>query len=356
MNKHDKISKLLTASALGELSPEAQTEVETHLSECHRCSSELKRLQTLLDCTGRISELSPDDRMCESAKQAVFAAVDSEKNQPSPRPNAGLERIWRTIMYSRTMKFAAAAVIAIVVLGGITFWPGGNSQNGRWWLGPPAVWGQEIMAVLDATKAVTCREQCVRIMPDGSEHKTGNWHILFESSNSYRRDIYYKDVLVETQWYVTNGDGMLQHSVNFELKSYFTSSKGGGFVNSDPVDRMRFYVRLIDEADRLLGEKIIDGVNCVGFEISASKYGDYPEERVNCIWFDIETRLPVRIEHHGISISVAGHADIPATLIQDQFDYDPDLPADTFVPSIPEGFIFGHPEEILASREKERKE
>ncbi|TFG47806.1 MAG: zf-HC2 domain-containing protein, partial [Candidatus Brocadiia bacterium] len=94
MNKHDKISKLLVSSALGELSPEAQAEVKTHLTECHQCNSELKRLQRLLECTGRISELSPDDQICESAKQAVFAAVESDKNQPSPGPNAGPERIW----------------------------------------------------------------------------------------------------------------------------------------------------------------------------------------------------------------------------------------------------------------------
>jgi len=137
MNKHDKISKLITASVLGELSPEAQVEVNTHLNECPQCSSEFKRLQTLLECTGCISELSPDEQMCESAKQAVFTAVENEKEQPSPRPNAGLEHIWRTIMYSRKMKFAAAAVIAIVVLGGISFWPG-NSSNRPWYLGPPA--------------------------------------------------------------------------------------------------------------------------------------------------------------------------------------------------------------------------
>ena len=99
MNKHDKISRLLVASALGELPPEAQAEVNAHLTECHQCSSELKRLRALLECTGCISELSPDDRVCESAREAVFTAVESEKNQPSPGPNAGRELIWITIMF-----------------------------------------------------------------------------------------------------------------------------------------------------------------------------------------------------------------------------------------------------------------
>ena len=164
MNKDDKINRLLTASALGELSPEAQAEVKTHLNECPQCSSELKRLQTLLECTGRISELSPDARMCESAKEAVFATVESEKNQPSPGPNTGPESIWKKIMYSRTIKYAAAAVIAIVVLGGISFWPDGSPQNGKWWLGSPAAWGQEIIAELEKIEALVYRDQSVFVM------------------------------------------------------------------------------------------------------------------------------------------------------------------------------------------------
>ncbi len=192
MNKHDKINKLLAASALDELSPEAQAEVKTHIAECHQCSSELKRLQTLLECTGRIRELLPDDRMCESAKQAVFTAVESEQKQPSPRPNTGPELIWRTIMYSKIKKLAAAAVIAMVVLGGITFWPGGNPQNGKWWLGSPAAWGQEIMAELEKIEALVHRDQSVFVGRYGSTHVSGTWSRNYDATDRSREDRYYE--------------------------------------------------------------------------------------------------------------------------------------------------------------------
>ena len=71
MNKHERLNKLLVDFVLGELSQQQEAEVRTHLIECHQCSSELKRLEALLECTGHISELSADKRMCESAKQAV---------------------------------------------------------------------------------------------------------------------------------------------------------------------------------------------------------------------------------------------------------------------------------------------
>jgi outer membrane lipoprotein-sorting protein len=247
--------------------------------------------------------------------------------------------IWRIIMKGKMIKLAAAAVIAIVVLGGISFWPGG-SDAGKWWLGPPKVWAQEILDELNAIKGVTCRERIVHVMSNGSEHVSMTWMKFYVSHDSYRRDIYDDDFLREIQWYVPDGDGMLQHSIRYDLNSYFAKTGYGDFGNYDPVERMRSYVSRLDEADQLLGEEVIDGYNCVGFEISSGMSGD----RVDCIWFDKETRLPVRVEHRGMPVT--NEPDMTSTIIQDDFDYNPDLSADTFVPQTPEGFIFGHPDDL----------
>jgi len=91
----------------------------------------------------------------------------------------------------------------------------------------------------------------------------------------------------------------------------------------------------------------IEKCNCIGFEISASKYGNNPAEWTDCIWFDVETKLPVRMEKRGRPVT--GHPQETITIIQDQFDYNPALSADTFVPYTPEGFVFGHPDDIRAA-------
>ncbi|HUU18201.1 MAG TPA: hypothetical protein VMW72_13715 [Sedimentisphaerales bacterium] len=272
----------------------------------------------------------------------------SAANQPN---------IWRTIMKNRIPKLAAAAAIAIIFLGGITFWPSSDSKNGKWWLGPQAAWGQEILAKLDTIKGVTCREQTIWIEPDGSRHTSSTWDILYVSSDSYRRDIYDGDLLREIQWYVPDGDGTLQHSIRYDLKSYFTHSGEGSFGDYETIERMRFFVRLLDEADKLLGEKVIENRNCVGFEISAGKYGDNPQEWLDRIWFDVDTKLPVLIEKERGCPRDKTQTDFsPSITVQDQFDYNPELPADTFTPKTPEGFINAHPDEIQAAREKEQKE
>ncbi len=256
-------------------------------------------------------------------------------------------------MRTRKARLAMAAVIALAVVGGMTFWPSGGSDSEKWWLGPSAAWGQEILAALDAIKGVTCREQTVLVMSDGSEHPSSTWDIFYVSRDSYRRDIYDGSVLREIQWCVPNGQSTLQHSVRFDLGSYFAHTGEGSFGNYDPIDRMRFYVHFLDEADRQLGTKVIDGCECVGFEISAGKYGQNPAEWMDCIWFDVETRLPVRIEQRGRPST--GHPEWTYTTIQDQFDYNPNVSADTFVPKTPEGFIFGHPDDIQAARETTQK-
>jgi len=210
------------------------------------------------------------------------------------------------------------------------------------------------LAALDTVKGVTCREETVLVNSDGSEITFDTWNILYVSHDSYRRDIYDEGILREIQWYVPDGEGTLQHSVRFDLESYFTHTGEGSFGDYDPVERIRSFVRQLDKADKLLGEKVVEGRDCVGFEISASKYGDNPEEWIDCIWFDVETQLPVRIEQR--NRPVTGRADKTFTIIQDQFDYDPGLSADTFIPRIPEGFIHGHTDEIRPVREKERNE
>ena len=365
MNKHDKISKLLAASALGELSSEAQAEVKTHLAECHQCSSEFKRLQTLLECTGRIRELSPDDRMCESAKQAVFAAVENEQNQPSPGPNVGLELIWRTIMYSRTMKLAAAAVIAMVVLGGISFWPGGNPQNGKCWLGSAATWGQEIMAELEKIEALVYRGQSVFVSRYGSTHVSGTWSRNYKAKDRSREDRYYEhtdedtfgpsnpeSILQHVTYKVPEGQDLISYGVSYQHECYTIKTNEGGAYKRDPVERLRFYVNLLDKADRILDTATFEDRECVGFEIDTSKYGNNPEGQIDRIWFDVQTKLPVRIEKHGRPNSQPGETH---TFIQDQFEYYAQVPAEMFEPEIPEDFINAEPREVHAAKEKQQK-
>ena len=284
--------------------------------------------------------------------QRIFSNVtQSLDKQEKLKSGVAKPDIWRTIMKSKITKLAATAVIILVILGGVTFWPDGSSGSGKWWLGPTAAWSQEILNELNTIKGISCHEQIEIVLADGSKLNFNTSDMLYISKDSYRRDIYDGDFLKEIQWYIPDGNSTLSQSINFDTKSYFIQRGEGSFGNRDPIERMRFYVGLLDKADSLLDEEIIEGRTCVGFEISTNKYGSNPEGWFDCIWFDVETKLPVRIEQHGRPVT--DQPDKTCTIIQEQFDYNPEFPTDTFIPWIPEGFTYGHPDDVRATMEQE---
>jgi len=367
MNQHEKIKRLLVDFALGETPQRRENEIRTHLAECPQCSSELKQIEALLECTGRIRELSTNAEMCESAKQAVLEAVESKEiRRPAAGPKLSLEHLWSTTMDIRIMKLAAAAAIAIVVLGGVTFWRRGDPENGEWWLGPAAAWGQQIIAELEKVEALVYRSQSVFVGRYGSTHVSGTWGRNYEAKDRSRNDRYYEhtdedtfgdsnpdSVLQHVTYKVPDGQDLIQYDVSYEHQCYTIRVIEGGAYQRDPMERLRFYVNLLDNADRILDTAVFEDRECVGFEISANKYGDNPENWIDRIWFDVQTKLPVRIERHGRPIT--DDLGKTFTLIQDQFEYYAQIPVDMFEPDIPDGFINAPSHEVRAAREKEEK-
>jgi len=367
MSNHEKIKRLLVDFALEELSQAQEAEIKTHLAKCQECSREFKKLEALLECTGRIRELSADAQTCESAKQAVLETVQSkETKQPAPGPNIGLEHIRSTIMNIRKMKLAAAAVIAAAFLGGVTFWRVGNPENGKWWLGPPAAWGQEIVAELARIEAMVYRDQAVFVGRYGSTHVSGTWSRNYEAKDRSRKDTCYEptdedtfgdssqaSVLQHVTWKVPDGQDLIQYDVSFEFQCYTIERIEGGAYERNPVEKLQSDVSFLDNADRILDMQVFDGRECVGFEIDTSKYGNNPEGRVDRIWFDVQTKLPVRIERHGRPVT--NRPGQTFTFIQDQFEYYAQIPVELFEPGIPGDFINATTHEVRAAREKEQK-
>ena len=244
-------------------------------------------------------------------------------------------------MKTRMTRFALAAAVILVVLGCVTFWPFSNGGKSQWWLAPSAAWGQEILAALDTVGAVTCREQTVYVGLDGAQDVSRTWDKFYMSQDSYRYDIYDGEVLREVQWYVPDGGDMIQHYVRYDHRCYGALRHKGSFGVIDPIERARSFVGLLDKADKVFGEELIDGHNCVGFEAHVSKSDDHPDTWMARIWFDTQTKLPVRIEE------LTGDASRTVTTIMDQFIYNAQLPVDTFVPQPPpEGFINAHPDDL----------
>jgi len=97
----------------------------------------------------------------------------------------------------------------------------------------------------------------------------------------------------------------------------------------DRITRVLGYVNL---ADRILEDRVIEGVGCFGLEISAKKYGNNPDGALHRVWLDVETKLPVRMEFEW------PQDDGLRKRTKDRFKWNPYLPEGTFMPRIPKGF------------------
>ena len=136
---------------------------------------------------------------------------------------------------------------------------------------------------------------------------------------------------------------LIETIVNYTNKTYSVATYEDTSRHRHPMDRILFLASLVNQADRILENIEIEGIECFGIEVSAIKYGNNSPNDKHRMWFDMETKLPVRMESEywqpddkSKSIRIRGH-----------FQWDPELDKETFVPIIPEDF------ELVETSEKE---
>lgn len=257
-------------------------------------------------------------------------------------------------MKSRTTKFAAAALVTISVLGGVTFWPFwplDGPENRQWWLGPPAAWGREITAELEKVAALTYRQRALRVRDYGPDTMGGLWERRYAAKDKYRREVRDEtNNITHIQWTVPHGEGFVKYQVWPEYRCYTQEPEKCPPFYDNVMDWLRRWVRLLHKANQVLGTQTFEGRECVGFEISPGIYEGFLVEEPTHIWFDVETKLPVRVERRGVAVDY--DPGMKLTLIHDQFDYYAQVPADMFTVQIPEGFVNTHPDEIAAKKDR----
>ncbi len=158
------------------------------------------------------------------------------------------------------------------------------------------------------------------------------------SRDRYRYDIYEGNELRETQWYVPDASGMTQTSLRVKSKTFQIDKHPESSASIDRVAQLRAVVKSVDRADRRFGPEEIEGIPCIGFEIAAAKVPELNSEGTYRVWFNSETKLPVRIETEISELKeAAGLPGIRGMIIAfDHFEWSPRLPGNTFIPEIPE--------------------
>lgn len=334
MNTHEQIKELLADFALRELPEQQSSEVKKHLAECRQCRDELKKLEAVLECADGMGELSADERVCESAKQALLAAVaDEETKQPSPMPTIRLDLIWSTIMKNRTTKLAAAAVIIIAILAGLPFINNGGSGIAL----------ADVLEKINQTRAYMYTMEMTitgKLMPTAQESKIiathsddfgVKWYMEYTDPNTGK---------IMTQQVYLLPEKKMAITIMLEKKQYVRMPFGDDMLarmeqqNNDPREMIKQIMKCeYTELDRA----VIDGVEVQGFRTTdpafISALGSDTTSIELTLWVDVENWLPFRSEmdlSSGEQMQISG-----AT-----YDYRWNVPvqASDFAPVIPDDF------------------
>lgn len=236
-------------------------------------------------------------------------------------------KIGRIIMKSPITKLAAAAMIIVAVLVGITQFGGSTGS---------VVWA-EVAQKVQASQGVIFRS-VEEIVPD-TYGRGVDFSMNYYSSTQSRVDGYKGGQILKTIYGDCNTktailvDNLPSHKSYVKMTGEETIPDAFGMA-----DPKRMVQGFMSHEYRELGPKTIDGMLCEGFETTDPDfYGDGKllEPLMAQVWVSVETGYPVKFEGE----YVGGNDQTHYSFVQDQFQWDVDLDPSIFEPNIPPDYI-----------------
>jgi hypothetical protein len=224
-------------------------------------------------------------------------------------------KIGRTIMKSPIVKLAAAAVIAVAVLIGISQFGGSTTS---------VVWA-EVAQKIQASRGVIFRGRDTAM---DSQDYTMN----YLSTTQSRIDWYKGDQIIKT--FHDDYDTKTSVSIFHDRKTYIKSTVEGMQQNNLWENPISMVQRFLSHEHKELEQKIVEGMLCEGIETTDPSFlGD--DSLVDSfkarVWVSVETGYPVQLEGEIIS----NNGQVKFSFIADQFQWDVELDPDIFKPNIP---------------------
>ena len=249
----------------------------------------------------------------------VIEAFEKSKGK---KTSAIEQNIWRIIMKSPITKLAAAAVIIVAVILGLTFTGAPDIASVTW---------AEVIEKVEQIPALTFD------MTTEISYSENN-KLSIKSDNYVAGDYGTKSSLY------TNGElFVLKYRLPNKNLAYIIRPKDKTYMRIDLSDEHaakgqdpddpRTWLKMILSGDYTeLGRDNINGVAVEGIESKGSEMiGD--ENGVMRLWVDVETNLPVRIEVEKLGMEAGQKR--PQKFVMENFQWDVELDAGIFEPNIP---------------------
>ncbi len=285
----------------------------------------------------RLSRLG--QKLAEQPSIVGRVMCDVDRAAPVRRRRFNPGRILAMLVKPQSLA-AAAAVVALVVFGFRPWSADQENRAGAWWLAPPTAWAGELHADIQKAKqqGYSCREQFINVMTSGQQATSSTTSALFVAGKRYRRDSYDQGRLRESQWYEHGPDGLTLTSVRYDDKTYTVTTDPKTTADDEsPTAQLETLARRLEESGRRIGTTQLDGRDAVEFEASNQSLDASNEAALVHVWLDPNTKMPLKITYE--FDTPGGFGQVARTiLVQDDFDWQPALPSNTFQPEIPAGF------------------
>jgi hypothetical protein len=321
-----KTSQQLTAFVLGYLSQQQVSEITHHLVVCEECRGEVKELGKLLECAREISEVSADEQLSKSAKEAVLAAAQ-EAEKTGPRSTINMQNAWRTVMKSRITKLAAAAVLIAAVIFGLDLIGGPDMTS--------VAWGEVVKKVEQIESFIFQHQISITSVPEGTTIQEIETTTYVSLKHGLRQDAYMDDQVIGISYIPLEGTIVTQVMPNEKKYRKVTTSEEHMRKIHDQSNPKGMIKEFMSFEHTKLGRKIIDGVEAEGIELNDPDFlSAVFESVVGRLWVDVETNLPLRTEIEGVS----GDGSIETKIVAYDFDWDAEPEPSVFEPNIPDDY------------------
>jgi hypothetical protein len=234
----------------------------------------------------------------------------------------GEQKIWRIIMKSKITKIAAAAVIIVAVILGLTI-PGGPEIASVSWAEVIEKVEQIPALSFDMTAEITYTE---------------NEKLTIPSENYVAGDYGSKSILYMNGEVFVVKYRLHKKKVAYQIrpkdKTYFRFDLSDEQVaKGQDTDDPRTWLKMILSGDYTnLGHTKINDIDVEGIECSDPEIMG-SGERIMRLWVDVETNLPVRIEVEAEQME--GGQKRPHKFVMENFQWDVELDESVFEPNIP---------------------
>jgi len=231
------------------------------------------------------------------------------------------QNIWRIIMKSKITKIAAAAVIIVAVILGLTITGGPDIASVTW---------AEVIEKVEQIPALSF-DMTTEITYPGNEKLTIQSENYVAGDYGTKSSLYMNGEVFVVKYRLPNKN--LAYIIRPKDKTYMCIDLSDEQpAKGQDTDDPRTWLKMILSGDYTkLGHKTIDGIEVEGIESNTS--GIAGKDTIMRLWVDIETNLPVRIEVEGQKMEAGEKR--PHRFLTENFQWNVGLDESIFEPNIP---------------------